>query len=190
MNGEVPRSLLGWSSNQYSTIDAQLIEPFQSAEVAADWRRQLSGVEILEWQAQNADLLTALQSQGSSSYMIQAFVLVAVALGIASTLAISAVQKTRQIGILKAMGLRDRASGLIFFYEALILGGLGSLSGVALSVLFIALFSLAPVPFSITIQPWFVMFSASIGIGVALASSIIPIRRTSKLDPIEVIQNG
>jgi len=190
VNGEVPRSLLGWSSNQYSTIDAQLIEPFQSAEVAADWRRQLSGVEILEWQAQNADLLTALQSQGSSSYMIQAFVLVAVALGIASTLAISAVQKTRQIGILKAMGLRDRASGLIFFYEALILGGLGSLSGVALSVLFIALFSLAPVPFSITIQPWFVMFSASIGIGVALASSIIPIRRTSKLDPIEVIQNG
>ena len=40
--------------------------------------------------------------------MIQFFVLVAVALGIASTLAISAVQKTRQIGILKAMGMRDR----------------------------------------------------------------------------------
>ena len=36
--------------------------------------------------------------------MIQVFVLIAVALGIASTLAISAVQKTRQIGILKAMG--------------------------------------------------------------------------------------
>jgi len=43
--------------------------------------------------------------------MIQFFVLVAVALGIASTLAISAVQKTRQIGILKAMGMRDRSPG-------------------------------------------------------------------------------
>ncbi len=32
--------------------------------------------------------------------------------------------------------------------------------------------------------------SACIGIGVALLSSIVPIRRTSKLDPIEVIQNG
>ena len=43
--------------------------------------------------------------------MIQVFVLIAVALGIASTLAISATQKTRQIGILKAMGLRDGKSG-------------------------------------------------------------------------------
>jgi lipoprotein-releasing system permease protein len=49
-------------------------------------------------------LLSGLAAQSGSSLMIQAFVLVAVALGIASTLAISAVQKTRQIGILKAMG--------------------------------------------------------------------------------------
>ena len=54
--------------------------------------------------------------------MIQGFVLVAVALGIASTLAIAAVQKTRQIGILKAMGLTDRQSGRIFLWQAAILG--------------------------------------------------------------------
>jgi ABC-type antimicrobial peptide transport system permease subunit len=35
-----------------------------------------------------------------------------------------------------------------------------------------------------------VLFSAAIGIGVAVLSSIVPIRRTSKLDPIEVIQGG
>ena len=57
--------------------------------------------------------------------MIQVFVLVAVALGIASTLAISAVQKTRQIGILKAMGMKDRQSGRIFLWQALILGVVG-----------------------------------------------------------------
>jgi len=48
-------------------------------------------------------------------------VLIAVALGIASVLAISAQQKTRQIGILKAMGLSDSRSGLVFLLEALIL---------------------------------------------------------------------
>ena len=68
-------------------------------------------VQLKDWQVQNKELLVGLQSQSSSSYMIQAFVLVAVALGIASTLAISAVQKTRQIGILKAMGLSDAAGG-------------------------------------------------------------------------------
>ncbi len=90
----------------------------------------LKGLKVTEWQAQNADLLSALKSQSSSSYMIQFFVLVAVALGIASTLAISAVQKTRQIGILKAMGMKDRQAGRIFLWQALILGVRGAAVGV------------------------------------------------------------
>lgn len=190
VGGEFPRSVLGWSAGEYSQVQVQVLEPFQSAEMAADWRRRLPELSIADWQAQNADLLTALQSQSSSSYMIQAFVLVAVALGIASTLAISAVQKTRQIGILKAMGMADRASGRIFLYEALVVGGGGSLAGVALGAGFIGLFSLAPVSFDITIRPAFVLFSMAVGVLVALASSVIPTRKTSKLDAIEVIQGG
>jgi len=122
--------------------------------------------------------------------MIQGFVLVAVALGIASTLAIAAVQKTRQIGILKAMGLGDKASGRIFLFQAAMLGVAGSALGVLLSFAILALFSLSPAPFTISMDPKFVATSAAIGIVVALLSSIIPIRATSKLDPIEVIQNG
>jgi ABC-type lipoprotein release transport system permease subunit len=62
---------------------------------------------VVDWQDENEELLSGLAAQSGSSFMIQAFVLVAVALGIASTLAISAVQKTSQIGILKAMGMTD-----------------------------------------------------------------------------------
>jgi len=115
---------------------------------------------------------------------------IAVALGIASTLAISAVQKTRQIGILKAMGLSDRRAGRIFLWQATLLGVGGSASGVALAYGLLALFALAPTTFTVEPQPLFVLGSFSVGVGVALASSIIPIRGTSKLDPIEVIQNG
>jgi lipoprotein-releasing system permease protein len=190
VNGDVPRALLGWSADEYSAVQTQLIEPFDSAAVAADWRRQLPGTEILEWQAQNADLLVALQSQGSSSYIIQTFVLVAIALGIASTLAIAAVQKTRQIGILKAMGLSDGRAGRIFLWQATILGVAGSSAGVALAYFLLYGFSFSGASFSIEPKPSFVLISAGVGISVALASSIFPIRRTSKLDPIEVIQNG
>lgn len=190
VSGDVPRSLLGWSADEYSAIQVQLDEPFESAEVAADWRSSLPGVEILEWQAQNADLLVALQSQSSSSYLIQTFVLVAVALGIASTLAIAAVQKTRQIGILKAMGLSDSRAGRIFLWQAIIMGGVGSASGVALAYFLLFGFSFAGATFTIEPQLPFVLGSAAVGVAVALASSIIPTRRTSKLDPIEVIQNG
>ncbi|HET6350513.1 MAG TPA: FtsX-like permease family protein [Coriobacteriia bacterium] len=188
--GEVPRSLLGWSAKEYSAIEAQLVEPFQSAEVAAAWRRKLPGIEVVEWQAQNASLLVGIQSQSSSSYMIQGFVLVAVALGIASTLAIAAVQKTRQIGILKAMGLSDSRAGRIFLWQAALLGVGGSALGVGLAYLFLWLFALAPLLFTVTTDPVFVAGSFLVGVGVALASAIVPIRRTSKLDPIEVIQGG
>ena len=49
---------------------------------------------------QSGDLLTGLRSQSMSSLMIQVFVILAVALGIASVLAVSVVQKAREIGIL------------------------------------------------------------------------------------------
>jgi hypothetical protein len=66
---------------------------------------------LLETTIGSAAQVSIQVSQSASSYMIQTFVLVAVALEIASTLAIAAVQKTRQIGILKAMGLADAPAG-------------------------------------------------------------------------------
>jgi len=190
VGGELPRSLLGWRADEYTAIETQMREPFASAEVAAAWRSVLRNAEIIEWQAANADLLTALQSQSASSYMIQAFVLVAVALGIASTLAISAVQKTRQIGILKAMGMSDARAGRIFLWQATLLGVTGTGGGLALGFLLLWSFSFVPVDFAIEPEPAFIALSAAVGISVALASSIIPTRTTSRLDPIEVIQGG
>ena len=190
VSGAVPQNVLGWGNDQYTLVSAQLKQPYDSVAVAHQWSQQLPGVSVVEWQGQNKSLLAGLVSQGVSGYMIQGFVLIAVALGIASTLAIAAVQKTRQIGILKAMGLADRPSGLIFLWQALILGSIGSIGGVVASFALLGLFKLAPVPFSITIEPGFVAISACIGIGVAVLSSIIPIRQTSRLDPIEVIQGG
>jgi ABC-type antimicrobial peptide transport system permease subunit len=54
----------------------------------------------------------------------------------------------------------------------------------------LALFSLAPTPFTIRPQPALAAASAVIGVFIAVLSSVIPIRNTSRLDPIEVIQNG
>ena len=64
--------------------------------------------------------------------MIQVFVIIAVMLGITSTLAISAAQKTRQIGILKALGMSDPRTGKVFLYQAGILGVCGTLLGIGL----------------------------------------------------------
>lgn len=180
---------LGFSADEVSEVQIQLSDVFASAEVAPRLADEFD-VEAVDWQAQNEELLSGLAAQSGSSIMIQVFVLVAVALGIASTLAISAVQKTRQIGILKAIGMGDAAAARIFLWQAALLGAGGTLGGIALGYGLIALFGFVPVPFSIRPEPVFIAISAAIGISVALASSIIPARSTSRLDPIEVIQNG
>jgi lipoprotein-releasing system permease protein len=196
VGGGFAAEVLGLEAGQFTAVDAQVADVFDSAEVAATLRDDpaLEGLTVTEWQAANADLLSALRSQSSSSYMIQFFVLVAVALGIASTLAISAVQKTRQIGILKAMGMQDRQAGRIFLWQALILGAAGGSAGVFAGLGLIALFSAlgrdSDSLFPITPQVGFVAVSFAVGVLVAVASSLIPSRRTSKLDPIEVIQGG
>lgn len=180
---------LGLADDEYSAVQIQLDDVFASTDVAARLSEKYD-VEAVDWQAENEQLLSGLAAQSGSSAMIQAFVLIAVALGIASTLAISAVQKTRQIGILKAIGMGDGAAGRIFLWQAALLGVGGTLGGIALGFGLIALFGVVPVPFSISPEPTFIALSAAIGITVALLSSVIPARSTSRLDPIEVIQNG
>lgn len=190
VNGQLPANKLGFGQNQYSQVQMQLNNPQQARAIAQSWDGQaaFAGVSVRNWQDDNKQIVTAVASQGYSGYMIEGFVLVAVALGIASTLAISAVQKTRQIGILKAMGMQDAPSGLIFFWQAAMLGAAGSLAGVVVGIGLVYLFKLSPVPFVINIDWPTVGLALVLGIAVSLMSSFVPIRNTSKLDPIEVIQ--
>jgi len=191
----IASAALGRSTDDVSAVEMQIADVFTSPLVAADLGREFSGLKVTEWQVQNKELLTGLQSQSTSSYMIQVFVIIAVMLGIASTLAISAVQKTRQIGILKALGMTDARTGLVFLYQAGILGVIGTAIGVAISMGLIEVFSAIARRgntglFPIEPRLSFVLLSAGIGIAISLVSAIIPFRKTARLDPIEVIQGG
>lgn len=188
------RAALGASVNRYSAVEIQLSQVFQSTAIAKNLAGAFPDITITDWQIEQKSLLSGLQAQSSSTFMIQFFVLIAVALGIASTLSISAIQKTRQIGILKALGMTDGRSGTIFLWQGLFLGFLGSLGGLLLGLGLIAIFSVTagakPGSFPITPQTTFVIVSVGIGLAVAMLSAILPSRRTARLDPIEVIQSG
>jgi lipoprotein-releasing system permease protein len=192
---ETASAALGRPSGEVSTVEMQIADVFTSPQVAADLAAKFPQLQVTEWQAMNGELLTALQSQSTSSYMIQVFVVIAVMLGIASTLAISAVQKTRQVGILKALGMSDARTGLVFLYQAGILGVIGTVVGIGVSLGLIGVFSLVAKSgdsglFPIEPKPGFILLSAGIGIAIALISAIIPYRKTARLDPIQVIQGG
>jgi lipoprotein-releasing system permease protein len=190
---EIAPGAIDLPRDEWDRIELQVDDVFASDELAARLDR-LEGVVASDWQSENASLLSGLRSQTISSVMIQVFVVIAVGLGIASTLAIAAVQKTRQIGILKAMGLTNRASGAVFVWQGAVLGTMGTALGLALGWALVAGFDAAASSsealFPVAIDPSFAALSAGIGIGIALLSAAVPYRRTARLDPIEVIQNG
>lgn len=194
---ETAQDMLSLDSS-VTKIEMQVKEVFTADETAKDLSYNLSvnDVEVENWKDQNQSLLSGLNGQSVSSYMIQVFVLVAVLLGISSVLAISVVQRSRQIGILKAMGIKDRDASLIFVFQGLMLGAIGAVFGIILGFALLwsfTKFAVNPdgtpiVPIYINIG--FIALSGMFAVLSAAAASLIPARLSSRLNPIEVIKNG
>lgn len=181
-----------------TSIEMQVSEVFRADENASLISEALQNpsLQVTDWKSQNEDLLSGLNGQSISSIMIQVFVIIAVSLGIASVLAITVVQKSRQIGILKAMGLRDSTTSFVFLFQGLALGVVGAVVGIAFGLLLIIMFSTFAVGpdgepiLSISLNYGFVMLSAIIAISASTIAAMVPARRSSKLSPVEVIRNG
>lgn len=185
------------SDGKITSIEMQVTEIFKSDEIATSLTTNLKdGFKVDNWKAQNAELLSGLNGQSISSIMIQIFVLIAVALAIASVLAITVLQKSKQIGILKAMGIKDKTASLIFLFEGLLLGVMGAILGVALGLLLGVLFTKFAVNpdgtpvVELYIDYGFIAISTVIALASSTIAALIPARRSSKLNPIEVIRNG
>jgi lipoprotein-releasing system permease protein len=194
---DTAQGILG-AGNSVTSVEMQVSEVFDADILAEKLEYSISGkdLRIDNWKDQNASLLSGLNGQSVSSYMIQVFVLVAVLLGISSVLAISVVQRSKQLGILKAMGILDSDASLIFVFQGLMLGLLGAVLGIALGFGLLwsfTKFALNPdgTPvLPIYINYGFIALSGLFAVISAMIASLIPARLSSRLNPIEVIKNG
>lgn len=184
--------------NKVSLIEIQVDKVFEADLVQEKVKKELidNNIIVENWIEQNEQLLSGLKGQDISSLMIQIFVLIAVMLGISSVLAITVMQKSKQLGILKAMGIKDRTASSIFLFEGLFLGLIGAFLGVALGVgLLLSFQTFAVNPdgtpvVEILFNMNFIILSGVIAVIVSTVASLIPAKRSSKLNPIEVIRNG
>lgn len=174
-----------------SVIEVQVQDVFAAEKIAREYGRQYERVKLESWQEKNRELLTALRSQSTSSVTIQFFVIVSISLGIASVLGIAAVQKQRQLGILKAMGTTDRSASRIFVIQGLLLGGIGSILGLSLGLfLGIGFVAGTGAAFGLEISARTLLTPIVLALLAAVIASTVPARRAAGLSPIEVIRNG
>jgi len=189
-------SFLGLSGNEISRVEMQVGDVFRAEEISVELREEFSGLQIQSWEETNADLLTALESQTTSSLVIQFFIIVAVTLGIASVLAVSVVQKNKQIGIIKAIGARPKRVGRIFLIQGGLMGSIGAVMGIGgglgLSQLFVTLVRDAagdPL-FPIQVDYQFLLISFIVATVAGMIAALVPARNSARLNTVEVIQNG
>ncbi|HVY45307.1 MAG TPA: ABC transporter permease [Minicystis sp.] len=178
-----------------TAIELKVADVFDAERVARELRDR-TGLEATSWMKQNAELLTGLSAQSSSKWLIQFFVVVAVALGIASVLVVSVVQKSPEIGILRAVGTPPARVLRVFLVEGGVLGVAGSLVGCGLGAALSKLFEgVARNPdgaprFPVALHPSLFFGATALATVVGVLAALAPARRAARLDPVTAIRHG
>ena len=118
---------------------------------------------------------------------IAVIALVVGAIGIANITLVSVTERTKEIGIMKAVGATNRDTMQLFLTEAVLLGTLGAVTGVplGLGVGWIAT-EYADVAFTLPLD-W-IVFSVVMGVTTGVVAGLYPAWRASKVDPIEALR--
>ncbi len=176
-----------------SSLDIDVRDPF-AAEVVAQAIEADTGLKAESWIKTNAQFFTALAAQSMANTLIRFFVALTAALGIASVLVVSVVQKSKEIGILRAMGASRQQVQRIFLIQGAVMGLGGSLLGCFLGWLFLMGWrGLARNPDGTLLFPIEIglplFFMAAIGATiVGTLAAVVPSRRAARLDPVEAIR--
>ena len=176
-----------------SSIDVTVDDIWQ-AEVVARAIQARVGLEAESWIRTNEQFFLALNAQTVSNVVLRIFVGISVALGIASVLAVSVVQRSREIGILRAMGASRWQVMNVFLIQGGMVGLAGSIAGSALAATFLYLWTATmknpdgtPL-FVLRFDPVLVLWAAAIATLTGLAAAVTPARRAAMLDPVVAIR--
>ena len=176
-----------------TSLDVKVRDPF-AAEAVAQTIRGANPLKVDSWIITNAQFFTAMAAQILANTLIRIFVGITVALGIASVLVVSVVQKSKEIGILRAMGTRRAQVLRVFLIQGGFMGLVGSLAGSLLAWGFLLLWrGIARNPdgtplFIVVIEPRLFALACVAATFVGILAAVVPARRASALDPAVAIR--
>jgi putative ABC transport system permease protein len=176
---------------QSPTVPA-MTENMELVRAAMRAQRQLRPAQKDNFSLQTAD--SALEFWNKiKGYLVLAGValpaigLVVGAIVIMNIMLVAVAERTREIGIRKALGARRRDILLQFLIEASALGTIGSVIGVGLGIGLAQLIAaVSPLPASVA--PWSIVAGVALGAGVGIISGVYPASRASRLDPIAALR--
>lgn len=176
-----------------TTID-MTVQDIYAAEIMAEQIQASNAVEADSWIKTNAQFFTAVQAQQTSNTLIRLFVGLSVAFGIAAVLVVSVIQRSKDIGILRAMGTSRGQVLRVFLLQGGLLGFVGALVGAALGVG--GLYYWHSVVrqadgtelFPLILERSLFVYTALLATLTGLLAAMAPALRAARLDPVVAIR--
>lgn len=176
-----------------TNIDLTVDDIFVAQEVA-ERIEGATGLLAESWMAINGQLLAAFNNQTVTTRVIRGFVVLIVALGIASVLVVSVVQKQKEIGILRAMGTSPGRIMGVFLIQGAVVGAFGGVFGAVLATLMVRAAS-----FVLKQGDGTPLVTGEIGIATYASAALVafvtgvlaaiaPARRAAGMDPVQAIR--
>lgn len=182
-------------------IEVRTADRWHAREVAVRLSETLGNpYRTVDWQEQNSSLFQALKLEKLGMGVILLLIVLVAAFNIVSNLTMVVTDKTREIGILKAMGMTSRSIRRVFLSQGLVIGIAGTLLGVllglAVSILLgtYKLIRLDPSVYFIdhlpvATEPLDVALTVLASIAIAGLATLYPAQQAAKLYPIEAIRH-
>lgn len=199
------RDLLGMDGGA-SFVQVQTTAPERALETAMAIEKALGpSFRVTTWHDEDRVLFDALRTEKTMMFVLLAFIAVVAAFCVTNTLIVVAIQKTREIGLLKALGFSAGRIRAAFVFAGLFQCALGEVLGLALGwtvlrnlqglVELLASFGLDVFPkavYGLAQIPWRVVPSDVIAVvavvsGFCFAASFVPAALAARLDPVKAI---
>lgn len=184
-------------------IEVRLSDLDHANAIASDladrhWNNGAS-LRILTWYDLHRELYSVMEIERWMAYVILCLIIGVASFNLLGSLTISVIEKTRDIGILKAMGANRRLVQRIFMYQGLLVGILGSIAGLTLGVVVVLLqqeYHLVPLDPTVYIIPAIpveislmdIILVPLTAIGLSSLAAYYPSRRAGSLIPVEAIR--
>ena len=158
-----------------------------------------AAVYITTWMELNKSLFSALKLEKNIMFLTITLIVIVAALNIIATLILMVMEKTRDIGILMAMGATPRMINRIFFLQGALIGVIGTALGVGLGLGWCALanaFELIKIPVDIyqisyvpfRMRPLDLALIIGVTLLISFVSTLFPARRAAKIDPVVALK--